>query len=150
MIAFLDRKVKRLVLELLVHVNDDGVRQEMGPITHGTQMHTDIMKIPALEQALDKNGFDAAFGGARREEEKSRAKERVFSFRTRTHRWDPKIQRPELWRLYNSRVSKGESIRTFPLSNWTKLDIWQYIHMENIPIVPLYFAEERVVDEHDG
>lgn len=150
MIAFRDQEVKRLGLELLVHVNEDGLRQGVGPITHGSQMHTDIMKTQALKQALDKHGFDAAFGGARRDEEKSRAKERVFSFRTRAHRWDPKMQRPELWRLYNSRVSKGESIRAFPLSNWTELDIWQYIHMENIPIVPLYFAEERLVVERDG
>ena len=150
MIAFRDQEVKRLGLELLAHVNEDGVREGVGPITHGSQMHTDIMKTQALKQALDKYDFDAAFGGARRDEEKSRAKERIFSFRTRAHRWDPKMQRPELWRLYNARVSKGESIRAFPLSNWTELDIWQYIHMENIPIVPLYFAEERLVVERDG
>ena len=150
MIAFRDQEIKRLGLELLVHVNEDGVRQGVGPITHGSQLHTDIMKTQALKQALDKYGFDAAFGGARRDEEKSRAKERVFSFRTRAHRWDPKMQRPELWRLYNSRVSKGESIRAFPLSNWTELDIWQYIHLENIPIVTLYFAAERLVVERDG
>ena len=150
MIAFRNQEVKRLGVELLVHVNEDGVREGVGPITHGPQMHTDIMKTQALKQALDKYGFDAAFGGARRDEEKSRAKERIFSFRTRAHRWDPKMQRPELWRLYNARLSKGESIRAFPLSNWTELDIWQYIHMENIPIVPLYFAEERLVVERDG
>ncbi len=150
MIAFRDQEMKRLGVELLVHVNEDGIRQGVGPITHGLQLYTDIMKTQALKQALDKYGFDAAFGGARRDEEKSRAKERVFSFRTRAHRWDPKMQRPELWRLYNSRVSKGESIRAFPLSNWTELDIWQYIHLENIPIVPLYFAAERLVVERDG
>ena len=150
MIAFRDQEMKRLGLELLVHVNEEGVREGIGPITHGSQILTDVMKTQALKQALDKYGFDAAFGGARRDEEKSRAKERVFSFRTKTHRWDPKMQRPELWRLYNSRVSKGESIRAFPLSNWTELDIWQYIHMENITIVPLYYAEERLVVERDG
>ena len=150
MIAFRDQEVKRLGLDLLVHVNEDGVRQGVGPITHGSQLHTDVMKTQALKQALDKHGFDAAFGGARRDEEKSRAKERIFSFRTRAHRWDPKMQRPELWRLYNSRVSNAESIRAFPLSNWTELDIWQYIHMENIPIVPLYYAAERLVVERDG
>lgn len=150
MIAFRDRMAKELGLKLIVHVNEDGVQQGVGPFTHGSGVHTDVMKTQALKQALDKYGFDAAFGGARRDEEKSRAKERIFSFRTAQHRWDPKRQRPELWRLYNARKSKGESLRVFPLSNWTELDIWQYIYLKNIPIVPLYFAAPRPVVERDG
>ena len=150
MIEFRDAEAKRLGLDLIVHTNQDGVSKGVGPFSHGSQVHTDVMKTEALKQALDKHGFDAAFGGARRDEEKARAKERVFSFRTRSHRWEPKRQRPELWNTYNARVAKGESIRAFPLSNWTELDIWQYISMENIPIVPLYFAAERPVVERDG
>ncbi|MEE2691540.1 MAG: sulfate adenylyltransferase subunit CysD [Pseudomonadota bacterium] len=150
MIKFRDETAKRLGLNLLVHINQEGVAQGVGPFTHGSQIHTDVMKTQALKQALDKYKFDAAFGGARRDEEKSRAKERIFSFRTAQHRWDPKNQRPELWNIYNTRVQKGESIRVFPLSNWTELDIWQYIYRENIPIVPLYFAAERPVVERDG
>ena len=150
MIAFRDREAARLGLDLIVHINEDGVARGIGPFSHGSQIHTDIMKTEALKQALNQHGFDAAFGGARRDEEKSRAKERVFSFRSKTHRWEPKNQRPELWRLYNTRISKGESIRAFPLSNWTELDIWQYIHKEQIPIVPLYFAKPRPVVERDG
>jgi len=150
MIAFRDRRAAELGLDLIVHVNEDGIRQGIGPFTHGSAVHTDVMKTQGLKQALDRYGFDAAFGGARRDEEKSRAKERIFSFRTATHRWDPKSQRPELWNLYNGRISKGESIRVFPLSNWTELDIWQYIHQENIPVVPLYFARPRPVVERDG
>ncbi|USG62970.1 sulfate adenylyltransferase subunit CysD [Sneathiella marina] len=150
MIAFREQMVKEYDLDLLVHINTDGVAQGIGPFTHGSALHTDIMKTEALKQALDKYKFDAAFGGARRDEEASRAKERVFSFRSENHRWDPKNQRPELWSLYNGRVRAGESIRAFPLSNWTELDIWQYIYRENIPIVPLYFAAERPVVERDG
>lgn len=150
MIEFRDKRVKDLGWDLLVHINQDGLDMGIGPFTHGSAKHTDVMKTQALKQALDKYGFDAAFGGARRDEEKSRAKERVYSFRDRNHRWDPKNQRPELWNLYNNRVDKGESIRVFPLSNWTELDIWQYIHLENIPIVPLYFAAKRPVVERDG
>ncbi len=150
MIAFRDRMAKDLGLDLLVHTNQDGLAAGVGPFTHGSAVHTDVMKTQALKQALDKHGFDAAFGGARRDEEKSRAKERIFSFRSAAHRWDPKAQRPELWRLYNARHARGESIRVFPLSNWTELDIWQYIHLEAIPIVPLYFAAERPVVERDG
>ncbi|WP_209881663.1 sulfate adenylyltransferase subunit CysD [Azospirillum soli] len=150
MIAFRDQRVKDLGLDLIVHINEDGVRQGIGPFTHGSAVHTDVMKTQGLKQALDKHGFDAAFGGARRDEEKSRAKERIFSFRTSTHRWDPKNQRPELWNLYNGRIDKGESIRVFPLSNWTELDIWQYIYQENIPVVPLYFAKPRPVVKRDG
>lgn len=150
MIKFRDETAKRLGLDLIVHINQEGLAQGVGPFTHGSQIHTDVMKTQALKQALDKYKFDAAFGGARRDEEKSRAKERVFSFRTAQHRWDPKNQRPELWNIYNTRVHKGESIRVFPLSNWTELDIWQYIYRENIPIVPLYFAAERPVVERDG
>jgi sulfate adenylyltransferase subunit 2 len=150
MIAFRDRHVRDLGLDLIVYINEDGVRQGIGPLTHGSKKHTDIMKTEALKQALDKYRFDAAFGGARRDEEKSRAKERVYSFRDQHHRWDPKNQRPELWNLYNGRINKGESIRVFPLSNWTELDIWQYIYLENIPIVPLYFAKPRPVVERDG
>jgi len=150
MIEFRDRRCRELGIDLMVHINQEGVRLGVGPFSHGSTVHTDIMKTQALKQALDKHGFDAAFGGARRDEEKSRAKERIFSFRTATHRWDPKNQRPELWNLYNGRINKGESIRVFPLSNWTELDIWQYIHLENIPVVPLYFAAERPVVERDG
>ncbi|USE38178.1 sulfate adenylyltransferase subunit CysD [Endozoicomonas sp. SCSIO W0465] len=150
MIKFRDQLVERLGLELLVHTNPEGLEQGVGPFTHGSAKHTDVMKTQALKQALDKYGFDAAFGGARRDEEKSRAKERVYSFRDKNHRWDPKNQRPELWNIYNSEVEKGESIRVFPLSNWTELDIWQYIHLEQIPIVPLYLAKERPVVERDG
>ena len=150
MIEFRDQRVKELGWDLIVHINQDGVEQGIGPFTHGSAKHTDIMKTQALKQALTKYGFDAAFGGARRDEEKSRAKERVYSFRDKYHRWDPKNQRPELWSIYNGRVDKGESIRVFPLSNWTELDIWQYIHLEGIPIVPLYFAAKRPVVEKDG
>jgi sulfate adenylyltransferase subunit 2 len=150
MIAFRDRMAKDLGLDLLVHTNPEGLAAGVGPFTHGSAVHTDIMKTQALKQALDKYGFDAAFGGARRDEEKSRAKERIFSFRSTAHRWDPKAQRPELWKLYNARKAKGESIRVFPLSNWTELDIWQYIHLNDIPLVPLYFAAKRPVVERDG
>jgi sulfate adenylyltransferase subunit 2 len=150
MIAFRDESARRLGIDLIVHINEDGVKAGINPFTHGSAVHTDVMKTVALKQALDKFGFDAAFGGARRDEEKSRAKERVFSIRSAQHRWDPKQQRPELWRLYNARVRKGESIRVFPLSNWTELDVWQYIYAENIPIVPLYFAKERPVVVRDG
>jgi len=150
MIQFRDEHVKRLGLDLIVHINEDGVRQGIGPFTHGSKKHTDVMKTEGLKQALDKYRFDAAFGGARRDEEKSRAKERVYSFRDQNHRWDPKNQRPELWNLYNGKINKGESIRVFPLSNWTELDVWQYIYLENIPIVPLYFAKERPVVNRDG
>jgi len=150
MYRFRDRMAKELGLELLVHVNPDGLAKGINPFTHGSAIHTDIMKTEGLKQALDKYGFDAAFGGARRDEEKSRAKERIFSFRTAQHRWDPKSQRPELWKLYNARKHKGESMRVFPLSNWTELDIWQYIYLENIPIVPLYYSAERPVVERDG
>ena len=150
MIEFRDRRAREVGLDLLVYINEDGVRQGIGPFTHGSKKHTDVMKTEALKQALTRHGFDAAFGGARREEEKSRAKERVYSFRDRNHRWDPKNQRPELWNLYNGKINRGESIRVFPLSNWTELDIWQYIYLENIPIVPLYFAKRRPVVERDG
>ncbi len=150
MIAFRDRMAREHGFELLVHVNEEGVKQGINPFTHGSALYTDVMKTEGLKQALDKYGFDAAFGGARRDEEKSRAKERIFSFRSANHRWDPKSQRPELWNLYNTRVRPGESIRVFPLSNWTELDIWQYIHLERIPIVPLYFAAERPVVNREG
>jgi sulfate adenylyltransferase subunit 2 len=150
MYEFRDAMAKKLGLTVLVHVNEEGVRQGISPITHGSRVYTDIMKTEGLKQALKKYAFDAAFGGARRDEEKSRAKERVFSFRSAQHRWDPKRQRPELWSLYNARKHKGESFRVFPLSNWTELDIWQYIYLENIPIVPLYFAAERPVVLRDG
>jgi sulfate adenylyltransferase subunit 2 len=150
MIEFRDQRIKELGWDLIVHINQEGVAMGVGPFTHGSAKHTDIMKTQSLIQALNKYGFDAAFGGARRDEEKSRAKERVYSFRDKNHRWDPKNQRPELWNIYNGRVDKGESIRVFPLSNWTELDIWQYIHLENIPIVPLYFAAKRPVVERDG
>jgi sulfate adenylyltransferase subunit 2 len=150
MIAFRDETAKRLGLDLIVHVNEDGVKRGINPFDSGSSLHTQVMKTESLKQALDKYGFDAAFGGARRDEEKSRAKERIFSFRTAAHAWDPKNQRPELWRVYNTRINKGESIRVFPLSNWTELDIWQYILAENIPIVPLYFAKRRPIVERDG
>ena len=150
MIEFRDREAARLGLDLIVHINDEGVARGIGPITHGSKLHTDVMKTEALKQALDQYGFDAAFGGARRDEEKSRAKERVFSFRSKSHRWDPKNQRPELWNLYNTRIGPGESVRVFPLSNWTELDVWQYIAQESIPLVPLYFAKPRPVVERDG
>lgn len=150
MIEFRDQRIKELGWDLIVHINQEGVEMGINPFVHGSAKHTDIMKTQGLKQALNKYGFDAAFGGARRDEEKSRAKERVYSFRDKNHRWDPKNQRPELWNIYNGRVDKGESIRVFPLSNWTELDIWQYIHLENIPIVPLYFAAKRPVVERDG
>jgi len=150
MYAFRDHMAEDIGMDLIVHINQDGIAQGVGPFTHGSSVHTDVMKTQSLKQALDKYGFDAAFGGARRDEEKSRAKERVFSFRTKTHRWDPKNQRPELWRQYNTRVNKGESIRVFPISNWTELDIWQYIYLEKIPIVPLYLSAMRPVVERDG
>jgi len=150
MIAFRDKRAKEEGFELLVHTNPDGIAQGIGPFTHGSAVHTDIMKTQGLKQALNKYKFDAVFGGARRDEEKSRAKERIYSFRDKNHRWDPKNQRPELWNIYNARVHKDESIRVFPLSNWTELDIWQYIYLEQIPIVPLYFAAKRPVVEKDG
>jgi sulfate adenylyltransferase subunit 2 len=150
MIAFRDRMAAELGVDLLVHINEEGVRDGINPFDHGSNTHTHVMKTVALRQALDKYGFDAAFGGARRDEEKSRAKERIFSFRNAQHGWDPKNQRPEMWKIYNTRVKPGESIRVFPLSNWTELDIWQYILREDIPIVPLYFARRRPVVERDG
>jgi sulfate adenylyltransferase subunit 2 len=150
MIEFRDRYTRELGLDLMVHTNQEGVKMGVNPFSYGSQNHTDIMKTQALKQALDLHRFDAAFGGARRDEEKSRAKERVYSFRDKNHRWDPKNQRPELWSIFNGKVDKGESIRVFPLSNWTELDIWQYILLENIPIVPLYFAKERPVVNKDG
>jgi sulfate adenylyltransferase subunit 2 len=150
MIQFRDRMIAECGLDLIVHVNEEGVRQGISPFTHGSALYTDVMKTEGLKQALDHYKFDAAFGGARRDEEKSRAKERIFSFRSANHRWDPKNQRPELWNLYNTRVKPGESIRVFPISNWTELDVWQYIHLEQIPIVPLYYAAVRPVVERDG
>ena len=150
MYEFRDRMARELGMDLIVHVNPDGLAQGINPFTHGSQVHTDVMKTQGLKQALDKYGFDVAFGGARRDEEKSRAKERIFSFRSAQHRWDPKNQRPELWSLYNTRKHKGESIRVFPISNWTELDVWQYIHLESIPIVPLYFSARRPVVKRDG
>nr|WP_298116082.1 sulfate adenylyltransferase subunit CysD [uncultured Pseudomonas sp.] len=150
MYRFREKMVSEYGLDLITHINPDGVAQDMNPFTYGSAKHTDVMKTEGLKQALDKYGFDAAFGGARRDEEKSRAKERVYSFRDSKHRWDPKNQRPELWNVYNGKVKKGESIRVFPLSNWTELDIWQYIYLEQIPIVPLYFAAERDVIEKNG
>lgn len=150
MIEFRDRTAAEIGMKLLVHTNEEGRSENINPFDHGSSKYTDIMKTVALKQALDKYGFDAAFGGARRDEEKSRAKERVYSFRDKYHRWDPKNQRPELWNIYNSRVNKGESIRVFPLSNWTELDIWQYIYLEQIPIVPLYFSAPRPVVKRDG
>jgi len=150
MIEFRNRRVKELGLDLIVYVNEEGVKQNINPFIHGSKVHTDIMKTEALKQALDKYKFDVVFGGARRDEEKSRAKERIFSFRDEKHRWDPKNQRPELWNIYNCKIKKGESIRVFPLSNWTELDVWLYIYLENIPVVPLYFAKKRPVVERDG
>ena len=150
MIRFRDRVTAELGLRLLVHTNADGLAQGIGPVSHGSAVHTDVMKTQALRQALERWGFDVAIGGARRDEEKSRAKERVFSFRSAQHRWDPRRQRPELWGLYNARKNKGEGFRVFPLSNWTELDVWEYIHQEDIPVVPLYFAEARPVVERDG
>ncbi|MBU2371375.1 MAG: sulfate adenylyltransferase subunit CysD [Gammaproteobacteria bacterium] len=150
MYRFREQMVNEMDLDLITHINPDGVAQNINPFTHGSAKHTDIMKTEGLKQAIDKHGFDAAFGGARRDEEKSRAKERVYSFRDSKHRWDPKNQRPELWNVYNGNVKKGESIRVFPLSNWTELDIWQYIYLEQIPIVPLYYAAEREVIEKNG
>ncbi len=150
MIEFRDRQAEKFGLDLIVHINEEGVRQGIGPFTHGSAKHTDVMKTEGLKQALNKYKFDAAFGGARRDEEKSRAKERVYSFRDNNHRWDPKNQRPELWNIYNGKINKGDSIRVFPLSNWTELDIWQYIYLENIEIVPLYYSAKRPVVERDG
>ena len=150
MIEFRDTQMKKLGLDLIININQEGIAAGIGPFTHGSEKHTDVMKTQSLRQALDKHKFDAAFGGGRRDEEKSRAKERVFSFRDQNHRWDPKNQRPELWNIYNGKVNKGESIRVFPLSNWTELDIWQYIYLNNIDIVPLYFAKERPVVNMDG
>jgi sulfate adenylyltransferase subunit 2 len=150
MYQFRDKMQQEAGFELLVHQNADGLRQGINPFSHGSQVHTDVMKTQALRQALDLHGFDAAFGGARRDEEKSRAKERVFSFRSQNHQWDPRHQRPELWNLFNTRVRPGESLRVFPLSNWTELDVWLYIHQEKIPVVPLYFAKERPVVERSG
>lgn len=150
MITFRDKRVKELGWDFICHINQEGVDLGIGPFTHGSAKHTDVMKTQGLKQALNKYKFDAAFGGARRDEEKSRAKERVYSFRDKNHRWDPKNQRPELWNIYNGCVDQGESIRVFPISNWTELDVWQYIHLEDIPIVPLYFAKKRPVVERDG
>jgi sulfate adenylyltransferase subunit 2 len=150
MIQFRDQMADKLGLKLLVHINQEGLAKGINPFTHGSLIHTDVMKTQSLKQALELHAFDAAFGGARRDEEKSRAKERIFSFRSAQHRWDPKRQRPELWRCYNARKNKGESFRVFPMSNWTELDVWQYIYLENIPIVPLYLAKERPVVERDG
>ena len=150
MYAFRERTARETEMELIVHVNQEGRAMNINPIDHGSEVHTHVMKTVALKQALDEHGFDAAFGGARRDEEKSRAKERIFSVRTAQHTWDPKIQRPELWRTYNTRIRKGESLRVFPLSNWTELDVWLYIHLRQIPIVPLYFAADRPVIERDG
>lgn len=150
MVEFRDRYAKEKGWNLIVHYNKEGFESGIGPFTHGSKVHTDVMKTQALLQGLDKYGFDAAFGGARRDEEKSRAKERIFSFRDKFHQWDPKNQRPELWSIYNAKVHKGESIRVFPISNWTELDIWQYIRLENIPIVPLYYAKPRPIIEYNG
>ena len=150
MISFRDDIIKKYKLDLIVHINNDGLKNNIGPITHGSKMHTDIMKTQSLKQALNKYKFDAAFGGARRDEEKSRAKERIFSFRDQQHRWNPKDQRPELWNLFNTKIGANENVRVFPLSNWTELDVWQYIYRENIPIVPLYLASKRPIIERDG
>ena len=150
MILFRDEVVKNHNLDLLVYINENGVRDKISPITHGSKIHTDIMKTQALKQALNKYQFDAAFGGARRDEEKSRAKERIFSFRDKNHRWDPKNQKPELWNLFNTKINKDESVRVFPLSNWTEIDVWQYIYQEKIPIVPLYFAKTRPIIKRDN
>ena len=150
MIAFRDETARRLGLNLIVHINQDGVKRGISPIASGSQLHTQVMKTESLRQALDKGGFDAAFGGARRDEEKSRAKERIFSHRSAAHAWDPRNQRPELWRLFNTRIREGESMRVFPLSNWTELDVWEYVQAQGIPVVPLYFAKERPVVERSG
>ena len=150
MIDFRDRRTQELGLDLIVHTNPEGIKMNINPFVHGSKVHTDIMKTQALKQALDAGGYDAVIGGARRDEEKSRSKERIFSFRNKNHRWDPKNQRPELWKLFNTRIHKGESVRVFPLSNWTELDIWQYIYLENISIVSLYFAKERKIFDYDG
>ena len=150
MIFFREETTKNYNLDLLVHINEEGVRDKISPITHGSKIHTDIMKTQALKQALDKYRFDAAFGGARRDEEKSRSKERIFSFRDKSHRWDPKNQKPELWNLFNTKINKDESVRVFPLSNWTEIDVWQYIYQEKIPIVPLYFAKIRPIIKRDN
>jgi sulfate adenylyltransferase subunit 2 len=150
MIAFRDETARRLGLDLIVHINQDGLKRGISPVASGSQLHTQVMKTESLRQALDKGGFDAAFGGARRDEEKSRAKERIFSFRSAAHAWDPRNQRPELWRLFNTRIREGESLRVFPLSNWTELDVWEYVQAEDIPVVPLYFAKERPVVERSG
>lgn len=150
MIEFRDQRAKKLGFDLVVHSNPRGLEMDISPFVHGSKVHTDIMKTEALKQALDAGGYDAVIGGARRDEEKSRAKERIFSFRDRNHRWDPKNQRPELWNIYNTRINRGESVRVFPLSNWTELDIWQYIYLEKIPIPSLYFAKERPVVEYEG
>ncbi len=150
MIIFRDQTAKKNNLDLLVHINEDGVHDKINPISHGSKIHTDVMKTQALKQALDKYKFDAAFGGARRDEEKSRAKERIFSFRDTNHRWDPKNQKPELWNLFNTKINKDESVRVFPLSNWTEIDVWQYIYQEKIPIVPLYFAKTRPIIKRDN
>src|SRR5580698_2810151 len=150
MIAFRDETARRLGLDLIVHINQDGVKRGISPVASGSQLHTQVMKTESLRQALDEGGFDAAFGGARRDEEKSRAKERIFSHRSAAHAWDPRNQRPELWRLFNTRIREGESMRVFPLSNWTELDVWEYVRAEKIPVVPLYFAKERPVVERAG
>ena len=150
MIFFREETAKNYNLDLLVHINEEGARDKISPITHGSKIHTDIMKTQALKQALDKYRFDAAFGGARRDEEKSRSKERIFSFRDKSHRWDPKNQKPELWNLFNTKINKDESVRVFPLSNWTEIDVWQYIYQEKIPIVPLYFAKTRPIIKRDN
>jgi sulfate adenylyltransferase subunit 2 len=150
MIEFRDKRVKEFGLDLVVYSNPEGVDMDINPFIHGSKVHTDIMKTQALKQALNQGGYDAVIGGARRDEEKSRAKERIFSFRDKNHRWNPKSQRPELWNLYNTHINKGESVRVFPISNWTELDIWQYIYLEKIPIVPLYFAKERPIIEYEG
>jgi sulfate adenylyltransferase subunit 2 len=150
MIAFRDETARRLGLDLIVHINQEGLKRGISPVASGSQLHTQVMKTESLRQALDKGGFDAAFGGARRDEEKSRAKERIFSFRSAAHAWDPRNQRPELWRLFNTRIREGESMRVFPLSNWTELDVWEYVQAEDIPVVPLYFAKERPVVERSG
>ena len=150
MIEFRDETAKRLGADLIVHTNEEGIKMDINPFVHGSRLHTDIMKTEGLKQALNKYGFDAVIGGARRDEEKSRAKERIFSFRDKNHRWDPKNQRPELWSIYNTKIEKKESVRVFPLSNWTELDIWEYIYAENIPLVPLYYAKEREVAYIDG
>lgn len=150
MIKFRDKMAEKHGFELIVEINEEGVSQGIGPFTHGSKVHTDVMKTESLKKALDKHRFDVIFGGARRDEEKSRAKERIFSFRDKKHRWDPKNQRPELWNVYNCRINKGESIRVFPISNWTELDIWLYIHLEQIPVVPLYYSAKRPVVEKDG